>query len=654
MEATAPAHERTLKMRYAGGLVRHLGLQMYSGMVPAVAELIANAWDADATRVEVEVPLDEPIEEGAQVIVRDNGTGMTFEDVNDAYLVLGRDRRAVTGSQYTDGGRRVMGRKGIGKLAGFGIAHLVRIETVRDGHLTGFEMDYDQIVADAGGELVGDYQPPVRADRPVEDDDELQQGTSVSLTRLQVRRAINGDQFKRSMARRFAVFGEQFELLINGTALATDEETWQFRFPEDGWATDEVPGLGAVKWWAGFTEKPIPHDDARGIAVLARGKLVQRPFFFDLSGGTQGQHGMQYLTGEVIADGLDDAQDLIATDRATVLWEDPVAQPLLEWGQALVRKLLREWTEGRRRENEQRIIRAVPELAIIDRLPERAQAELREAVAALTKVDTIDEERLRELVTFLVRAYDNEQFMVLIRELNAADVEVGEQLARLVQEWDVQEAVSLAWIVRGRIEIIGKFEEMIRARVPEKPDMQDYVKKHPWLLDPGWDMLRHETSIDRVIRDELGIEPDTDDGKRRLDFFTLADSGIAVVVELKRPGIALDRDDVRQLEDYVNALRGHYSKITDATQKRIVKGVLVGSQIKEADREYFTNAEKADIVTRTWSGLLENAERLHRDYLAVVKERAKADDPRIEQLDSATPHAPRAATAKPADDTPQK
>jgi Histidine kinase-, DNA gyrase B-, and HSP90-like ATPase len=634
MQATAPVDERALKMRYAGGLVRHLGLQMYSGMVPAVAELIANAWDADATRVEVELPLDEPIEEDAQVTVRDNGSGMTFEDINDAYLVLGRDRRAVTGSQYTDGGRRVMGRKGIGKLAGFGIAHLVRIDTVRDGHLTAFEMDYDQIVADAGAELVGEYRPPVLLDRPLGSDDELQQGTCVSLTRLQVRRTVNGDQFRRSMARRFAVFGEQFELVINGTRLATDEQAWQFRFPEDGWESDEVPGLGPVRWWAGFTEKPIPHDDARGIAVLARGKLVQRPFFFDLSGGTQGQHGMQYLTGEVIADGLDDAQDLIATDRATVLWEDPIAQPLMAWGQALVRRLLRDWTEGRQRENEQRVIRAVPELATIDRLPARAQAELRQAIAALTKVDTIDEDRLRELVTFIVRAYDNEQFMILVRELNAADVEVGEQLARLVQEWDVQEAVSLAWIVRGRIEIIKKFEEMIREKVPEKPDLQDYVKKHPWLLDPGWDMLRHETSIDRVIREELGIDPETDDGKRRLDFFTLADSGIAVVVELKRPGLALDRDDVRQLEDYVNALRGHYSKITEVTQKRTVKGVLVGSEIKEADREYFTNAAAADIVTRTWSGLLENAERLHRDYLGVVRGRAKADDPRIEQLDA--------------------
>lgn len=35
--------ERKLEMKYAGGLIRHLGLQMYSGAVPAIAELISNS-----------------------------------------------------------------------------------------------------------------------------------------------------------------------------------------------------------------------------------------------------------------------------------------------------------------------------------------------------------------------------------------------------------------------------------------------------------------------------------------------------------------------------------------------------------------------------------------------------------------------------------
>ncbi len=630
---TTVAEERQLKMRYAGGLVRHLGLQMYAGIVPALAELVANSWDADATEVHVEVPFRIALNDQSEIRVRDNGVGMTFDEVNDAYLVLGRDRRA-SGGLFSQGGRRVMGRKGIGKLAGFGIAHLMQVYTVKQCHLTAFEMDYDEIIRQAGGDLVRDYEPKILEDHPVAAGDELQEGTLIILRRLQRERAVSEDVFTRGMRRRFSILGEQFRVFANGDRVEPAEGGWQFRFPDDGLQTEQVEGLGTVQWWAGFTETPIPYDDARGIAVLAHGKLVQRPFFFELSGGVQGQHGMQYLTGEVIADGLDEDRDLIATDRAGILWEDPLAAPLLRWGQKLVRRLLRDWSSGRQEENDRRIQSRIPTLTNLDRLPERVQTELRKAATALASIDTLDQARLEELITFLVRAYDSEHFMTLVRELNSADAEVSEQLVRLFKEWDVQEAVNLAWIVRGRLEIIARFESMIGEKAREKPDMQDFVKTHPWLLDPAWDVLRHEISIDRLVTKDLGIKLDTDQGARRLDFFTLADAGMAVIVEVKRPGISLTRDHVRQCEDYVNALRRAYDQETDETRKRRVQGILIGSDLKSDDRNYFDNAAQSQIYARTWRGLLENTQRLHRDYLAVVRARAPTEDPRLDGIDN--------------------
>jgi HSP90 family molecular chaperone len=118
----APSN-RQLQMRYAGGLVKHLGLSMYRGAVPALAELIANAWDADAIKVELSIPFDTGIKDQA-IIVRDDGRGMSWHDVDKAYLVVGRDKRKAEG-ETTDSGRLLMGRKGLGKLAGFGIARIV-------------------------------------------------------------------------------------------------------------------------------------------------------------------------------------------------------------------------------------------------------------------------------------------------------------------------------------------------------------------------------------------------------------------------------------------------------------------------------------------------------------------------------------------------
>ena len=263
-------------MKYAGGMIRHLGLQMYGGAVPAIAELIANSWDADASRVEVTIPLGRPIEQGLSIEVLDDGTGMSFEEVNENYLAVGLDRRR-RGRSKSPKGRKVMGRKGIGKLAGFGIAETVRVESKRDGHLTAFEMDFDDMTS--ADQYVEPYRPTLIHDGPDEHDSiPYDSGTRVVLEDLVIRNAVNANRFRLSMSRRFSILSNQFSVVINEEPLVSEDMDLEFRFPESGVEVERIPGFGTVRWWVGFTEKPIKHDEARGIVVMVRGKLAQAPF----------------------------------------------------------------------------------------------------------------------------------------------------------------------------------------------------------------------------------------------------------------------------------------------------------------------------------------------------------------------------------------
>lgn len=642
-EATA----RKLRMRYAGGLVRHLGLQMYAGAVPAIAELVANAWDADAPNVWIEIPLDEPIETSSEIRVRDDGVGMTFDEANDLYLAVGRDRR-VSGPTYTAGGRPVMGRKGLGKLAGFGAAHVVEVWTVKEGRLTAFRMDYEQIVKGTDTPLVWDkpYEPEVIHDRPLQDDDPLQQGTLIVLRRVQLKKAVSSRLFRISMSRRFAVLSDKFLVHLNGEPLTKEEMEFQFRFPEKGGlGAADVEGVGTIRWWVGFTKLPIPDDEARGVSVLSRGKLVQAPFYFDLSGGAHGQHGMQYLTGEVQADSLDEAVDLIATDRASVLWEDPRARPLLDWGQRKIKELLSEWASARQRENERHLRDTTPYFDRLEKFPEREREELRAAITKLASIDTIDDARLDELVSVLFKAYENETFMQLIRAISATDDGAQEELLRLFQEWDVLEAISVAQTVRGRIEVIRKFRALIKAKAPEKPDMQDFVRARPWLMNPQWDVLQHERSLDKVLAEHFDVEGDADydgnDGSKRLDFFCVADSSLSVVAELKRPGDLIGLDELKQLTRYVDYLRSREKESNDPSHSnREIKGCLVYGRLRPDAEEEKRRLRNDGISVVTWDKLLEDAERLHREYLEIVKARAPEDDPRIQDLAVVEDEAP--------------
>lgn len=625
--------ERTLEMKFAGALVKHLGLQMYSGAVPALAELIANSWDADATNVAVTLPLDEAISQELEIAVTDDGGGMSFPEVNEKYLMLGRDRRTADG-QYSPGGRHVLGRKGIGKLAGFGIARLVEVWTVKDGYLTAFRMDYDKITGPLS--TIEPYQPEVIADRAVTSDDPISGGTRVLLKRLQLRNKVNGDRFRRSMGRRFSILSPTFRVTVNGEPLASEGIDLQFRFPEKGWNSDEVDGLGSVRWWAGFTPTPIKLEESRGIAVLARGKLAQAPFFFELAGGAASQLGLQYLTGELIADGLDaEGEDLIATDRASVLWEHPTAKPLLEWGQAKTRDLLRRWSQGRRDSQFKRLRDTTQYMDMVAKFPERERGELLAAIETLAKIPTIENERLDEIVKILIQAYENDHFLDVIRALRDIENDAQDEVVRLIREWDVIEAVQTAQLVRGRVEIIRTFGDMIDRQASEKPDMQDFLKAHPWLLDPAWTTLEHERSLEKVLDKHFNETGKKKKGKqrdqRRVDFLCLGDSTQAVVVEVKRPGTKIGVVELRQLEDYLLFLNGWNKESTDGRSWRAqITGVLIYSAM-DGDGEQLAESmrQRGQVRIVSWDGLLETAERLHREYLDLMTRRAPSDDPRI-------------------------
>lgn len=633
---------RELTMDFAGSLVRHLGLQMYSGAVPAIAELVANAYDADATSVQIEVPLDTPLDANSEIVIRDDGLGMTFEDVNEKYLLVGRDRRASSGDR-SPGGRLVLGRKGLGKLAGFGIAKIVTITTVSDGHLTSFRMSYDDLV----NSNTNTYRPVVLEDRVLLPDDARPNGTEVRLTQLQLKNRIPSASFRRSMGRRFSILSNAFHVTLNNDALASDETELQFRYPEDGRNTVDLPGVGTVQWWVGFTEKPIKNDDIRGISVLSRGKLVQTPFFFDMSGGTQNQLGLQYLTGEVFVDGLDSySDDLIATDRATVLWEHPIAQPILEWGQNMLRESLRKWAAARAKRQKERLRVSTTYMKRLEKFPERQQKELLKAIQTLADFPTIESDRLDQIVEILLNAYDNEHFFALLKELNELTETDQESIHNLMTEWDILEAIQAAQLVRGRVVVIQTLKRLIKERAPEKPTMQDFLREHPWVIDPMWQLLHHERSLETVLRETFHSEISEGD-QRRLDFLCIGDSSTAIVVEVKRPGDKIGLKELSQLRGYVNTLRDRNEKAGNFSTKRSrILGVMIHSGLKE---EPGINSELQDMIKSgyrisPWDHLLEAAERLHRDYLNVITERAPKDDPRIQaiQRDSATDTAPSA------------
>lgn len=634
----APPAGRRLQMQYAGGLVKHLGLSMYRGAVPVIAELVANAWDAEATRVEISVPLDKPLK-GEQIVLVDDGHGMSWEDVQNAYLVVGRDRRKATGEKSRNGLRTVMGRKGLGKLAGFGIARIVEVRTVREGWLCHFEMDFGAMTGGGQGALVEAYEPRVLTDEAVDEPN----GTKVVLRDLSIGKSIPKAGFMESLARRFSILQKGFRVTINGEELTGFAVDTQFRVPDEGLTHEEVDGVGTVSWWVGFTEKPIATEALRGISVLVRDKMAQAPFFFDLSGGTHGQVGMQYMVGEVHADQLDQAEDFISTDRQGILWQEPMPAALRKWGEAKVRELLNEWARLRKEANEEELVRKITGQGVsvderLARLRPSEQKEARQVIGKLATIESVtdDPDRASELVDLILRAFEDSSFFALLRELGRIDQAERAEVLRLVTELDVFETVRMAEIVRARVQVIQKFREMVEADVPEKPDMQDFLFEHPWLIDPEWLVVEHEKGLEKLLVDHYDLDPAADPSSdRRVDFFCVSTRGRFLVVEVKRPSKTIGKEEVVQIIDYVTYLRQQHPG--DPGQPRHYAGMLVGHHLSVDGLRFRNSAAKDDIEVRSWGELLDVAERLHREFLDAVKQRAP-DDVRVHAEETRNGH----------------
>jgi hypothetical protein len=380
---------------------------------------------------------------------------------------------------------------------------------------------------------------------------------------LKINRAIDEDGFKRSLARRLLILDENFTVHINGKAISRQEIPFQFRFPKEpkSWKTADLGNGRQIQWWAGFCKDTILDEEQRGFVVYVRGKLAQTPWFFDLSGGVWGQHGMQYFTGEIKADFLDESDDLIATDRGTIRWEDPMAAPLKDWGRKKIRALLETWADKRREAKSKSPI-VIQYLKQAENLPERERKIFKAVVDRIVAIPQLDKDKegkdiADELVEFAYNALTNRSVLETIRSLNAASTDDLALFSEVLSEWDIIEAVNTAQLVKGRVEIIRKFAQMIKDKVPEKPDMQDYLRDHPWLIDPKWTMLHHEKSLDNVLATQFNVaKTRSQDGQQRLDFFCLGDGRyVTHVVEIKRPGNYVGKDELDKLNNYVYFLK---------------------------------------------------------------------------------------------------
>lgn len=106
-------------------IIGTLSSSTYENFPQALKELIVNSYDADASKVDLIIE-----KENEAIIIEDTGKGMSEDDFDFYLRIAGKTRRK---SDYTEGGRRIVGKFGVGFLAVFPFCKIYEIETTRRG-----------------------------------------------------------------------------------------------------------------------------------------------------------------------------------------------------------------------------------------------------------------------------------------------------------------------------------------------------------------------------------------------------------------------------------------------------------------------------------------------------------------------------------------
>jgi Histidine kinase-, DNA gyrase B-, and HSP90-like ATPase len=225
--------------------VDKLGVKLYDKVSAVIAELVSNSYDADASEVKIVAPMGEFLaskpnnqlqDKGYTIEVWDNGTGMTPDQINKFYLCVGADRRndAERGDVSKRWGRKVMGRKGVGKLAPFGICKRIEILTSGGELIQGKDVDGKEIQGYLTAHLILDrsqilqetdsnYEPEIGS---LDGSLQPETGTSIKLTQFYKREVPGISTLSRQLSQRFGISSKNWKVTLIDAIKTEDSEDY--------------------------------------------------------------------------------------------------------------------------------------------------------------------------------------------------------------------------------------------------------------------------------------------------------------------------------------------------------------------------------------------------------------------------------------------
>jgi len=588
-------------------LLRELGQVAHVPQV-ALTELVANAWDAGASKVHLVLPG----ETGGTLTITDDGHGMTPSQFKKRWMTLRYSREKHQGLSVefppnrSARPRRAYGRNGVGRHGLLCFADEYEVETWRDGTLAKF------IVGTESGP-----SPFVLRRETLEH----HKGSGTRLLVSVARKLPDPEEILTVLAARF-VHDPEFEIRVNDRRLSFHEL--------DGKVSEETLDLGNGRsaTVTVIDSTKLNHSSIhQGVAFWVQKRLVGTPSWSVGNVATFDGRTRFARRYKVIVDTegyeSDVEQDWTAfrsTGAVTELHE-ATARQIDKVSQELAKEVVESTSEDA----------LVKNRSDLEALGQGARLE----VAEFTKIiaqehPTISPDFLSTAVQAVINLEKTKSGAALLQKLSALSAGDIDGLDRLLEEWTIKDALRVLDEIDSRLSVI----ETIR-RLADDPETDELHTLHPlilrsrWLFGPEFEsqefcsnvtlqtvarkLFRAEKAsfINERHRPDIVVLPNKTTWQMTgCEGFDPSDPTVVkiqrvLVIELKRGDFPLTRKEINQADDYVQDI--YHSGVMSGTP--YITAWVVGQRVSpgvENDKR-LGSPEYGRVRAVTFSSLVDTA-----------------------------------------------
>ncbi|QCT40929.1 DNA mismatch repair protein [Candidatus Saccharibacteria bacterium oral taxon 488] len=347
-------------------VLNSLGRNLYRNFITILGEAISNSWDADADNVKIIINREK-----SEMLVIDDGDGMSASDFSGKFLRIGYSKRA-NGSNSRKG-RPYIGRKGIGKLALLSCANRVIIVTKKSGDsVTGGVIDNSKL-----DEAIQDdrdhesYKLEGLSDEDIKLLDEIDHGTVIKFINLKGGIANTLENIRKAIALyfRFSLVDKSFKIYVDGNEIdlgdikdLTDRTQFLWSINKNGQdpfiytlsalaiRTENINIAKNISGFIASVEKPkdlniLGTGEKVGIDLFVNGRLRERDILKHIQSARVPE---SYLYGQIHYDDLDgDEIDRFTSSREGIVSDDTLFLELLENIKPTIKSIIDQWDKWR-------------------------------------------------------------------------------------------------------------------------------------------------------------------------------------------------------------------------------------------------------------------------------------------------------------------